>query len=55
MEGLTNFYNGASENIEKLQGFLGDIQKEVQKVGEIEILGTKLEELLVGMTRLASF
>ena len=54
VEGLTNFYNGASENIEKLQGFLGDIQKEVQKVGEIEILGTKLEELLVGMTRLAT-
>ena len=54
VEGLTNFYNGAAENIEKLQGFLGDIQKEVQNIGEIEILGTKLEELLVGMTRLAT-
>ena len=54
VDGLTNFYNGAAENIEKLQGFLGDIQKEVQKVGEIEILGTKISELLTGMLRLAT-
>ena len=54
VDGLTNFYNGAAENIEKLQGFLGDIQKEVQNVGEIEILGTKISELLTGMLRLAT-
>lgn len=51
--GLRSFYEGASENIEKLNKLVSDIKTEAEKYGEIEILGVKLKEIVDGIVTIA--
>ena len=51
--GLQSFYDGAVENIDKLNQLVSDIKTEAEKYGEIEILGVKLKEIVDAISTIA--
>jgi|TARA_B100000035_G_scaffold196799_1_gene168160 hypothetical protein len=51
--GLQSFYDGAVENIDKLNQLVSDIKTEAEKYGEIEILGVKLKEIVDAIATIA--